>query len=325
LVEDVRRQIPVVAGAAVLSACAGSPSALDPQSPQARHIGGLWWLMFTMAAVVYVVVAGLVLVAVVRRHRRNTSERLSRRFIVYGGVVVPTVILAVVAVYTVRTTNALVPSPASVQIDVAGEQWWWRVAYPQLGVTTANEIHVPVGRTVEVRLTSENVVHSFWVPQLAGKTDLVPGQVNHLSFTADRTGTYRGQCAEFCGLEHARMAFQIVVDEPAAFDTWVSGQRARPPDPTDPLARHGEDIFVNGSCAGCHAVSGTSANGTLGPDLTHVGSRATLAADTLPNTPADMSRWLSATQVVKPGALMPQLDLSADDLRALVAYLEGLR
>ena len=280
--------------------------------------------MFGLAAAVYVIVTGLVLFAVLRR-RHRFSERLSHRMIVYGGLLIPVAILAVVAVFTVRTTNALVPTAGPIRVHVEGEQWWWRVTYPAFGIATANEIHVPIGQTVDVTLTSDNVIHSFWVPQLAGKTDLIPGQVNHMSFSADRVGTYRGQCAEFCGLEHARMAFQVVVDEPAAFDQWVGGQRGPGPAPADPLAARGEQTFVNGSCAGCHTVAGTSAAGTLGPDLTHVGSRATLAADTLPNTPSDMARWLASTQQVKPGALMPQIDLTADQVQALVAYLEGLK
>jgi cytochrome c oxidase subunit 2 len=322
----MRRRLAIaVATIAVASACAGSPSTLDPQSPQADHISGLWWLMLALATAAYVVVAGLVVVAILRRRRTTGSERLDRRFIVIGGVVAPAIVLAIVGVYTIRTTNALTPEPAAVQVHVAGERWWWRVSYPNLGITTANEIHVPAGQTVEVTLTSDNVVHSFWVPQLAGKTDLIPGQTNHLSFRADRPGTYRGQCAEFCGLEHALMAFQVVVDEPAAFDQWVTGQRATPPSPNDALARQGQDLFLNSSCAGCHNVAGTAAVGTLGPDLTHVGSRATLAADALPNTTAAMTKWLSSTQDVKPGALMPQLDLSADEVRALAAYLESLR
>ena len=307
-----------------LAACSGSPSALDPHSPGAHHISGLWWLMFVLAVAVYLVVAGLVVVAFVRR-RRPPSERVSRHFILYGGVVVPVVILAVLAVYTVRTTNALVAGPAALQVEVVGEQWWWRVTYPTDGITTANEIHVPVGQPVDVVLTSDNVVHSFWVPQLAGKTDLIPGQTNHLSFTADRAGTYRGQCAEFCGLEHARMAFEVVVDSPTAYAQWVAAQQAVPAPPADALARQGAALFVDGSCAGCHTVAGTTATGTAGPDLTHVGSRRTLAANVLPNTPDGMTRWLAATQDVKPGARMPQLDLSASDVSALVAYLEGLR
>ncbi len=282
--------------------------------------------MFGLSVAVYAIVGGLVIIAILRRRRRHVSARFSDRLILVGGLLVPVGILGIVAVFTIRTSNALVAGPSEVTVHVAGEQWWWRVEYPALGITTANEIHVPVGEVVDISLTSDNVIHSFWVPQLAGKTDLIPGQVNHLSFMASRAGTYRGQCAEFCGLEHARMAFQVVVDERSAFEEWVDVQRSRPGAAlADPLAAEGERIFLNSACAGCHTVAGTSAGGTLGPDLTHVGSRATLAADTLPNTAAAMSRWLSMTQQVKPGALMPQIDLNADQVQALVAYLEGLK
>jgi cytochrome c oxidase subunit 2 len=326
LVEHVKRRLALVmVVAAVLSACAGSPSALDPQSSQSKHISGLWWLMFGLATAVFVIVTALVIFTISRRRPHRVSERFSHRLIVYGGLVVPIAILGVVAVFTIRTTNALVAGPADVEIHVAGEQWWWRVEYSDLGITTANEIHVPVGQTVDITLTSDNVIHSFWVPQLAGKVDLIPGQVNHLAFTPERSGTYRGQCAEFCGIEHARMAFQVIVDDPDAFDQWVADQQATSSSPTEQLAERGGELFVNSACAGCHAVSGTEATGTLGPDLTHVGSRATLAASTLPNTAEDMARWLSRTQEVKPGALMPQIDLTTDEVQALVAYLEGLK
>jgi cytochrome c oxidase subunit 2 len=331
MVADMTRRAGFI-GAAVLLAllmlagCAGSPSALDPQSPEARHISGLWWLMFVMAAVVYVIVGGLVLHAMFRRRRsEHVSERFRHRLIVYGGLLIPIAILAVVAVFTVRTTNALVPRAGTVQIDIAGEQWWWRITYPDLGVTTANELHIPVGQRVEVSLTSNDVIHSFWVPQLGGKTDLIPGQVNHVSFTADHAGTYRGQCAEFCGIEHARMAILVIADEPTTFDRWVRDQRHEGAQPSDPLGTRGQQLFVDRACAGCHTVTGTSAAGTLGPDLSHVGSRSTIAAVTLPNTSSNMARWLAHTQGVKPGNRMPQIDLTAGEVDALVAYLETLR
>ncbi|HEY1280940.1 MAG TPA: cytochrome c oxidase subunit II [Acidimicrobiales bacterium] len=318
------RRAVLAAGLLLLAGCASAPSALDPQSPQARDIGGLWWLMFVLAVVVWLVVTSLIVFAVVRRRRGDSSGRHDQPFILIGGSIT-VMILAVVAVYTVRTTTALASRPAALTIHVAGEDWWWRVTYPSLGISTANEIHVPIDQTVNVTLTSDNVIHSFWVPQLAGKVDVIPGQTNHLSFLPERAGTYRGQCAEFCGIQHARMAFTVVVDTDATFRQWTAAQQATPAAPTESLAQAGQAAFENGPCAGCHTVAGTSATGTLGPNLTHVGSRATLAADTLPNTPAGMTRWLEHTQQVKPGALMPQLDLSTDEVRALVAYLEGLR
>lgn len=280
--------------------------------------------MLALATAVYLIVSGLVIFTVARR-RRAVPEHFGHRLILVGGLLVPVAILAVLATFTVRTTNALIASDGAVQVHVAGEQWWWRVTYPDLQVITANEIHVPVGRSVTVTLTSDNVIHSFWVPQLGGKTDLIPGQSNHLTFTVDAPGTYRGQCAEFCGREHARMAFLVIADDPATFDRWVDDQRRVPATPTDALAVRGRNILVTGSCAGCHTVAGTAAAGTSGPDLTHIASRATLAAETIPNTPDEMAHWLAYTQQVKPGALMPQIDLSAGEVRALVAYLDGLR
>ena len=206
--------------------------------------------MVVLAAAVFVIVTALVVVALLRRRRAPAGDdspgdsRRDRRFILVGGLFVPTAILAVVAVYTVRTMNDILPASGVVHIHVAGERWWWRVDYPDLGVTTANEVHVPVGERVDITLTSDNVIHSFWVPQLNGKADLIPGQTNHLSFTAAQAGTYRGQCAEFCGLQHAHMAFLVIADPPAAFDQWAAGQRQAPPAPSDPLAQQGEQILA---------------------------------------------------------------------------------
>ena len=318
----------IVLGVVVLSACSDAPSMLDPHAPEARHIADVWWLMFVLAAGVFVIVTAFVVWAIV--HRRadtvtpSASERRDRRFVLIGGLVVPSIVLAVVAVATVRTTNALQATGSGLQIHVSGVEWWWRVTYPDLGITTANEIHVPVGTQVDITLTSEDVIHSLWVPQLNGKADLIPGQSNHLSFTASSAGTYRGQCAEFCGLEHARMAFVVIAEPPDAFQAWAKAERADAVTPTGAQATAGEQVFVNGSCAGCHTVRGTTAVGVLGPDLTHVGSRQTIAALTLPNTTDGMRKWLSDTQGVKPGAHMPQIDLTPDEVSALVAYLEGL-
>jgi cytochrome c oxidase subunit II len=333
MVAGMRRVWQGAVAGVVLAGCSGSPSMLDTHGSNARRIAALWWLMFGLAVVVAVVVLGLVVAAI--RHRADPGaepdavgapdDRRDHRFIVIGGLAVPAVVLGVVAVGTVRTTNALLTKPGALTIEVTGERWWWRVTYPSLGVTTANEIHVPVGTRVDVRLTSDDVIHSFWVPQLSGKVDLIPGQVNHLAVDASSPGTYLGLCAEFCGIAHALMQFQVVADPPAAFDAWVTQQRAGPAAPGAGDAATGATLLTTMACAGCHAVAGTAAQGTLGPDLSHVGSRSTLAAGTLPNTAPDMTRWLTHTQDVKPGALMPQLDLTSDEVRALVAYLEGLK
>lgn len=325
----MRRAAAALVATIVLAGCADAPSMLDPHSGQAHHISVLWWVMLGLAAVVFVIVTSLVTIAVVRR-RRAEPETFSpvrdHRFIVVGGLVVPALILTVVAVMTVSTTNAVLePDNGALAIRVEGERWWWRVSYPDLGVTTANEIHVPVGTAVDITVTSSNVIHSLWVPQLAGKADLIPGQTNHLRFTADTAGTFRGQCAEFCGIEHARMAILVVAEQPDRFRAWAAAQAGEAASPASEAARRGQQLLVSSSCAGCHRIAGTDAAGIAGPDLTHVASRRYVAAGTLPNTPAEMHRWLAATQDVKPDALMPQIDLTDEQVDDLVAYLEGLR
>ncbi|HEY4333053.1 MAG TPA: cytochrome c oxidase subunit II, partial [Ilumatobacteraceae bacterium] len=265
----------------VLAACGrSSPSALDPHSPQARSIDGLWWLMAGLGAVVYVAVVVVVLLALRNRRQVTDSDaqRRGSRFIVVGGVVVPAIVLSVVGVATITTTNALQPPAAAVHINLEAERWWWRLTYPDDGVVTANEIHVPVGQPVELTLTSDNVIHSVWVPQLDGKTDVIPGQTNHMTFTADKAGTYRGQCAEFCGIGHALMAFVVVAQAPADYQRWIAANRAPAAQPATDLARQGAQLLATTSCAGCHTVAGTAATGTVGPDLTHFGSRTSIAA-----------------------------------------------
>ena len=315
-----------------VAGCAGAHSITEPRSPEARSINRSYWLLFWLAAGVYVVVITLVLVAIARRRRAtepDRRERFDNRLITIGGLAIPIVILGIVAVVTVRVANDLSPAGAAasapVQITVEGKDWWWRIEYPNDGVVTANEIHVPVGQAVDITLISDDVIHSLWIPELNGKQDLVPGQVNHLRFTADTIGTFLGRCAEFCGIQHARMLFVVFVDSDTDYRAWLADNRAAATAASGGQAQLGERIVTTTSCAGCHTVRGTPADGTVGPDLTHVGSRSTIAAGVLPNTPADMRHWLDKTQTVKHGALMPELDLSNADLDALVAYLEGLK
>jgi cytochrome c oxidase subunit 2 len=303
-----------------------------PHSPEARTIANNWWLLFWMALGVYVIVMGLVLVAMARRKPLPPPDDLRRhdnRFIVIGGLIIPGVILGITAVETVRVANKLSPASASaeapVQIRVEGEQWWWRVDYPDDGFATANEIHVPVDQAVDITLVSDNVIHSLWIPELNGKQDMIPGQVNHLRFTATKTGTYIGRCAEFCGIQHAHMDFIVIVDSQADYESWLATNRQDAADVPGADAQQGRQIFETTSCAGCHTVRGTSAQGSFGPDLTHVGGRTALAAGALDNDDAGMARWLAETQDVKPGALMPEIDLTDEQVHALVAYLEGLR
>jgi cytochrome c oxidase subunit 2 len=312
----------------VLAACGNerSPSVLDPQGSEAKTLAGVWWLMFAMAAVVYAVVAALILVAVLRGRRRDpvTAGFNDNAFVVIGGLVVPLAILLVIAVATVKTTTETRQAdPGELRIDVRAHDWWWEVRYPTTGIVTANEIHVPVGQPIAVHLTTRDVIHSFWVPQLAGKLDAVPGQRNVLQFMAERAGVYRGECAEFCGIQHANMNFLVVAESPTRFGQWQQTQTRDADLPTDDEVAMGRLVFEREACAGCHTIRGTSAIGTLGPDLTHVGGRRTIGAATVPNTTANLTSWISDSQSIKPGNKMPPFALSADDLRALVAYLQA--
>jgi cytochrome c oxidase subunit 2 len=311
-----------------ISACSGSTSAVDAHGSEARHIGGLWWLMFGLAVGVYVVVGGFIVIAAVRgRHGTPRRSRISQNmFITVGGLLVPALILLVLAVVTVTTTGALRKAGSNpVRIEVTGERWWWAVRYPSRQIVTANELHIPVGQPVEIGLDSDNVVHSFWVPELAGKVDTIPGQRNVLRFTAEKAGTYLGVCAEFCGIQHAHMGFRVIAQSPGAFERWVTAHAQPPVEPASELAANGALRFQRLPCAGCHTIRGTQAHGTVGPDLTDVGSRATIGAGAVENNASNLARWVRRAQSVKPGALMPNLTLSDEDVQALVVYLESLR
>jgi cytochrome c oxidase subunit 2 len=317
----------VLAAVLALAACNGSTEALDSHGSESRHIAGLWWLMFGLATAVYVVVAGFIVLAAVRGRRGNTAgSRISPSiFIIVGGLVVPTLILLVLAVVTVTTTNALrKPSAEALRIEVRGERWWWEVRYPRRQIVTANELRVPVGQPVEIGLVSDNVIHSFWVPELAGKVDTIPGQRNVLRFTAEKAGTYLGVCAEYCGIQHAHMGFRVIAQSPGAFERWAAAHAEPPRQPASEVAAQGQLLFQRLPCAGCHTVGGTDARGKVGPDLTDFGNRATIGAGVEENTPKNLALWIQEAQSVKPGSLMPDLTLSGDDVSALVNYLESL-
>ena len=303
-----------------------SPSILDTHGSEAHRLASLWWVMFGLAAAVYAVVAGFIIWSVLRGRRRPVGRGpTDSAWIVGGGVVVPVIILGVLATMTVQATAELrQPQPGAVHVEVTGKRWWWSVTYPDQAVTTANEIHLPVGRQAEIGLSSDNVIHSFWVPQLAGKVDMIPGQHNWLRFTPTRTGVYRGACAEFCGIQHANMAFIVVVQTQADFGAWMARHEHAPSAPDGDAVARGELVFMREPCAGCHTIRGTQASGTIGPDLTDVGGRQQLAAGTIPNTPSNLAGWISNAQSVKPGVLMPPIALSTQDIQDLVAYLESL-
>ncbi|MEY2567947.1 MAG: cytochrome c oxidase subunit [Actinomycetota bacterium] len=320
------------AAAAVLTsvalvACSNehSPSVLDPSGTEARKLEGVWWLMFGLAAAVYAIVAGLILFAIVRNRRRGPREsRINdNAFIVIGGLGLPLVILTVIAFVTVQTTTEVrQPESGAMRVDVRGHDWWWEVRYPDTGIVTANEIHIPVGRQVAVHIRTADVIHSFWVPQLAGKLDAIPGQDNVLRLTAERPGTYRGECAEFCGLQHANMNFLVVAEDATRFGQWEQTEAQGAALPTDDQGEQGRLVFEREACAGCHTIRGTSAAGVLGPDLTHMGSRRTIGAATVPNTTANLAGWIADAQSIKPGSKMPPIVLEPNELLALVHYLQ---
>jgi cytochrome c oxidase subunit II len=330
----------VVMAVAGASTCAEAApqSALDYAAQQARLIGGLWWLMFWVCAAVYVVVlVGLGAALWRRRIALHAAEAIEpqreRRigFVVAGcvGATVAILFVFLVASYSVGSRLFTAPESASVAIEVTGHQWWWAVRYqhetPSKTFITANEIHIPVGQPVKLTLRSQDVIHSFWVPNLAGKRDLIPGQTNDIWITAERPGTYRGQCAEFCGLQHAHMALYVTAEDPGAFDRWQEQQRRPAPAPATPEAQRGQQVFLSGPCAMCHAILGTTAQATAGPDLTHIASRPSIGAGRLPNTRGHLAGWIADPQTQKPGNNMPLVPLPPEDFQALLAYLDTLK
>lgn len=318
--------------AIVSTSCASernAPSMLRDSGTGALDVERLWWLLFGFSAAVLAVTMGMALVGVLRRNRPmkdpEQEPRWANRYLLGVGVVIPAIILAIAFVASLHVTELLSSGSRSAQltISVTGHQWWWEARYPN-GAVTANEIHIPTGERVDVNLTTADVIHSFWVPQLQGKTDQIPGRVNQTWLETDTPGRYRGECLQFCGLQHANMVFYIVAEPPSQFDAWEALQVQPAAAPTTIQEAAGAGVFLTQSCAGCHTVRGTTAAGQVGPDLTHVASRQTIGAGVLANTPANLRQWILDVQHVKPGAEMPNNDLSQSDLANLVAYLDSL-
>jgi cytochrome c oxidase subunit 2 len=310
---------------------------LETFGPRADPVTALGWGLLGLSCAVVIIVTLLVLFGVLARRQRGArpGEMDVQRGAgglrwIYVGLSLTVVTLVASLIWTIGVVAA-VGTPRSrpaVTLQVTGHQWWWEVAYqpdkPARAFVTANEIHIPVGVPVEVRLTGADVIHSFWVPALTGKTDTIPGRTNVSWLQADRPGLYRGQCAEYCGMQHAHMALYVVAEPQAQFDAWLVAQRAASSTPVavEPVA--GAQIFLS-RCGACHTVRGTDAGGVVGPDLTHLMSRRTIAAGTLPNNPLTLSGWVANPQALKPGARMPPTYLSGPQLAALRAYLETLR
>lgn len=321
-----RTCIALVSGTA--TGCAGVQSSLEPAGTGAHQLAQLFWWMLSGSGAIWLLVTGLCAYAV-WLNPKPYARKTARRLVIVGGVAVPFVVLSVLLTYGLTLLPPLLASPPAegLRIHVTGEQWWWRVRYATKDgeVELANEVHLPVNEPVEFLLRTPDVIHSFWIPSLGGKMDMLPGRETRLTLFPTREGRFRGACAEFCGASHAWMAFDVVVESRAAFERWLVGQQRSAQTPVDALALRGAEQFTLLGCGACHVVRGTSARGTVGPDLTHVGSRSSLAAATLPNTRAGFRRWLERTHQVKPGARMPAFAmLSPAELDALAAYLESL-
>lgn len=316
-----------------LSGCAGRQSALDAGGPSALALENLMFLFVTVCGIVFVLVMGVMAWALVRRRNhppgRPQTER-SMGWVVAGAIVATVVVTTFLTAASFYATPSLERGQANPPtIVVRGQQWWWQFTYldpdPTKSFQTANELHIPVGTDVRLRLEASDVIHSFWVPNLTGKQDLVPGRENALTLNASKPGVYRGQCAEFCGLQHSHMALLIVAEEPEDYVRWIEAQRGAAAAPMEGDAAAGKLVFMSKPCAACHTIRGTAASGTSGPDLTHVARRSTIGAGLMANTRGSMAAWIADPQTQKPGNNMPLVPVTSEELRQLSAYMSALR
>lgn len=307
-------------------------SILHPASSASEQIAWLWWFLFTICTAVFVIVMVLTWLAV-RPQSHSDDPRpasqenvgLGNRFILWCGAIIPSVILLVILVASVGTQKALEQPETKLTIEVVGHQFWWEIHYPDYDFEIANEIYIPVGEPVRLELISADVTHSLWIPNLHGKTDLLPDKVNVTWIQADRSGVFRGQCAEYCGVQHALMALEVIALPREEFDQWLADRQKPIEPPTDELQERGRQVFVAANCNNCHTVGGDRAARKRGPDLTHFGNRKTVGAGILPNNRGNLAGWISNPQAIKPGNLMPRTHIEAEDLHALVEYLENLK
>ncbi|HEX6257674.1 MAG TPA: cytochrome c oxidase subunit II [Euzebyales bacterium] len=316
----------MLAAASALGGCSFTGT-LAPRGPDAQIAANLWWYMFWLGTAIFV--GWLVLFIVAMRRRQpadadpDAERRLHRRFIIGGGIVLPCLAFATLFALDLWGINAL-PQGDDVVVEATGYQFWWEFAYRDPQLVTANELYIPTGTDVEVRLHTEDVIHSFWVPQLSGKRDMIPGRTNTLTLHATEPGRYLGECTEFCGIQHANMRFEVVAVPPAEYEAWHERMARPATEPSTAAQQRGYEAFMNASCAGCHAIRGTSADGEIGPPLTHFASRRWLGAGAAPNDRGHLAGWIVNAQTLKPGNAMPPMEIDAEDLSALLDYLQSL-
>jgi cytochrome c oxidase subunit 2 len=318
--------------------CGATQNSLAPHSHQARDIANLFWWMMGGAWIGLAIVVGLLLLSWKRSGRRGfgrdsggskPGERLGLYVVVGAGIVLPIVVISALFVISdtlvIRTTEAPAKAATSRTVQVIGHQFWWEIRYPGSRAVTANELHIPVHTPIRVEVRTADVIHSLWVPELNRKIDTIPGRTNVIEFDANSTGYYRGECAEFCGLQHAKMGIAVFVDSPSAFRAWLARQAQPAAAPRGAAARRGLQLFTKGACATCHAIRGTSAASNVGPDLTHVAGRTTLGALAVENGRDQLREWIANSQGIKPGNQMPNFELGRTQLQDLAAYLSGLK
>ncbi len=321
---------------AAVSGCAGPfpQSTFDPASSFSGELDSLFGTILGWAVAVFVFVETLLIYTLIRYRARPGQEGEPKHVhghtvLEIGWTLAPAAILVFIAVPTIRTIFRVdgTPPAGAVEVEIIGHQWWWEYKYPQYGVVTANELHLPVGRPAALAMTSADVIHSFWVPRLGGKRDMLQGRTNRLALTPDSVGVFMGQCAEFCGLSHANMRLLVVVEDSASFEAWITQQTASAVQPdSGSIEATGQALWAGkGICFSCHTIQGVRAFAQVGPDLTHIGSRMTLAGAVLSNTSEELARWLRDPPATKPGSLMPKVSLTEDEISALVAYLLSLR
>lgn len=307
----------------------GVTSALDPNGPRAGTIATSFWILLAASIIIFIIFVGLFLIGTAKGNPGDQRSQPANEagIIPVLGLAIPAIILLTILGATLWILNDMATpvSAAEETITVTGHQWWWEVEYPDHGFTTANEIHIPVGKEVHFKLTSADVIHSFWVPSLAEKVDMFPGKTNNLVLKADNAGEYRGQCAEFCGVQHAHMILRIFADPEDTYTTWINDQQADAKAPDSDLLKQGEQVFLKNACLACHTVGGTDAKGKVGPDLTHLASRSHIGAGMLENTRGNLAGWIVNNQSLKPGNTMPDFAMDPKDLQALIAWLESLK